>query len=60
MSFAFWFKGLRGAMAFGLAIRNTLSTARQLMLSATSVIVIVSVFICGGSTSQVLAWLEIK
>ncbi|CAG0913934.1 unnamed protein product [Notodromas monacha] len=55
-----FFSGLRGAIAFALSIRNTLSTARQLMLSATSVIVIASVFICGGSTSQMLVWLNIK
>merc|ERR1712106_526290 len=44
------FSGLRGAIAFALAIRNTLSEGRQMILSTTLVIVIVTVIINGGST----------
>ncbi|UYV66030.1 Nhe3 [Cordylochernes scorpioides] len=51
--------GLRGAIAFALAIRNTVSESRQLILTTTSVIVIVTVVLCGGFTTQVLAWLGI-
>lgn len=51
--------GLRGAMAFALAIRNTLTEQRHLMLTTTSVIAIVTVFICGGLATQLLAWLGI-
>ncbi|GAB6027994.1 solute carrier 9, sub A, variant 3 [Chamberlinius hualienensis] len=54
-----FFSGLRGAMAFALAIRNTLSVARQTMLTTTSIIVMVTVIICGGLTTQLLSWLGI-
>lgn len=40
--------GLRGAIAFALAIRNTLTDARQMILTATLVIVMVTVVVCGG------------
>jgi sodium/hydrogen exchanger-like protein 6/7 len=54
------FSGLRGAMAFALAIRNTSTEARQTILSATLVIVISTVILCGGFTTQVLQWLRIS
>uniref|UniRef100_A0A1Z5L5J2 Semaphorin-1A n=1 Tax=Ornithodoros moubata TaxID=6938 RepID=A0A1Z5L5J2_ORNMO len=54
-----FFSGLRGAMAFALAIRNTLSEQRHLMLTTTSLIVMVTVIVCGGFTTQLLAWLNI-
>ncbi|PRD26453.1 UNVERIFIED_CONTAM: Sodium/hydrogen exchanger 7 [Trichonephila clavipes] len=46
-------------MAFALAIRNTLSDQRHLMLTTTSVIAIVTVIVCGGLSTQLLAWLGI-
>lgn len=49
-----FFSGLRGAIAFALAIRNTVSDARQTLLTTSSVIVIVTVIVCGGSTLQLL------
>ena len=53
------FSGLRGAMAFALAIRNTSTQARRLILTTTSIIVIVSVIACGGTTNKVIQWLGI-
>ncbi|XP_037076021.1 sodium/hydrogen exchanger 7-like isoform X3 [Pollicipes pollicipes] len=50
--------GLRGAIAFALAIRNTYSVGRQTILTATSIIVAVTV-IYGGLTTQLLLWLGI-
>ncbi|XP_075225926.1 na[+]/H[+] hydrogen exchanger 3 isoform X2 [Lycorma delicatula] len=54
-----FFAGLRGAMSFALAIRNTVSEARQAMLTTTSLIVIATVIIQGGSTMQLLTWFKI-
>ncbi len=51
--------GLRGAIAFALAIRNTLSEARQMIFTATLVIVMVTVVLCGGGTMTLLTWLGI-
>lgn len=50
--------GLRGAIAFALAIRNTYSVGRQTILTATSIIVAVTV-VYGGLTTQLLLWLGI-
>jgi len=54
------YQGLRGAMAFALAMRNTSTKARQTILSATLIIVIVTVIFCGGFTTLVLQWLKIR
>ncbi|KAF5303763.1 hypothetical protein FQA39_LY09836 [Lamprigera yunnana] len=51
--------GLRGAMSFALAIRNTVSEARQAMLTTTSLIVIVTVIIQGGASMNLLRWFKI-
>lgn len=51
--------GLRGAMSFALAIRNTVSEARQTMLTTTSLIVIITVIIQGGAAINLLNWLKI-
>lgn len=53
------FLGLRGAMSFALAIRNTVSEARQTMLTATSLIVIITVIIQGGAAINLLHWFKI-
>jgi len=46
-------------MSFALAIRNTVSDARQTMLTATSLIVIFTVVIQGGAANFLLNWLKI-
>ena len=69
------FSGLRGAIAFALAIRNTVgglktilapqlftrqvNESRQMILSTTLLIVIVTVIVNGGSTMSVLSWLGV-
>merc|ERR1719427_427139 len=53
------FSGLRGAIAFALAIRNTINDSRQMILSTTLLIVILTVIVNGGSTMTVLNWLGI-
>ncbi|XP_026319606.1 sodium/hydrogen exchanger 7 isoform X3 [Hyposmocoma kahamanoa] len=54
-----FFAGLRGAMSFALAIRNTVSEARQAMLTTTSLIVIATVILQGGAATHALAYLRI-
>ena len=54
------FAGLRGAIAFALAIRNTQEETRQLIFTTTLVIVMVTVFVCGGFSTLVLQLLRIK
>ncbi|PAA84609.1 hypothetical protein BOX15_Mlig030381g2 [Macrostomum lignano] len=54
------FSGLRGAIAFALAIRNTSSSVRKMMLSTTLLIVIATVLLCGSLTTQMLQWLRIR
>ncbi|XP_049560777.1 sodium/hydrogen exchanger 7 isoform X3 [Orcinus orca] len=54
------FSGLRGAMAFALAIRDTASYARQTMFTTTLLIVFFTVWIIGGGTTPMLSWLNIR
>ena len=53
------FSGLRGAIAFALAIRNTITESRQMILSTTLLIVISTVIINGGCSMAVLKYLGI-
>lgn len=55
-----FYTGLRGAIAFALAIRNTSTEPRQIMVSATMMIVIVTVILGGGLTTPMLGWLQIR
>ncbi|GFO48947.1 sodium/hydrogen exchanger [Plakobranchus ocellatus] len=54
------FSGLRGAIAFALAIRETDTESRQMMASATMSIVLATVILCGGFTTPMLQWLQIR
>ncbi|KAJ6653780.1 hypothetical protein lerEdw1_008710 [Lerista edwardsae] len=54
------FTGLRGAMAFALAIRDTATYARQMMFSTTLLIVFFTVWVFGGGTTAMLSCLHIR
>ena len=54
-----WFSGLRGAMAFALAMQNTMTDSRQMFLTTTSLITIITVIFCGGLTAPLLTMLRI-
>jgi len=54
-----WFAGLRGALSFALAIKNTLTESRQIFLTTTSLIAIFTVIFCGGLTTPLLGLLKI-
>ncbi|KHJ99893.1 hypothetical protein OESDEN_00078 [Oesophagostomum dentatum] len=54
------FAGLRGAMAFALADRNTATDNRQVICSTTAAVVMVTVFFNGGMTSWMIDYLGIK
>uniref|UniRef100_A0A8C8SKS7 Sodium/hydrogen exchanger n=1 Tax=Pelusios castaneus TaxID=367368 RepID=A0A8C8SKS7_9SAUR len=50
------FAGLRGAMAFALAIRDTATYPRQMMFSTTLLIVFFTVWVFGGGTTAMLSY----
>ncbi|TFK15352.1 Sodium/hydrogen exchanger 6 [Platysternon megacephalum] len=54
------FAGLRGAMAFALAIRDTATYARQMMFSTTLLIVFFTVWVFGGGTTAMLSCLHVR
>ncbi|MCP9265195.1 Sodium/hydrogen exchanger [Dirofilaria immitis] len=54
------FAGLRGAIAFALAYRNTSTDNRQIMATTTSMVVIVTVLFNGGLTSWFTEYLGIR
>ena len=51
--------GLRGAIAFGLSVNLTLTPSRNIIRTTTQIIILVTVIISGGSTVNVLKWLNI-
>ena len=55
-----WFAGLRGAMAFALAMRNTVTEVRQLFFTTTCVVTISTVIFNGGLTIPILTFLEVS
>ncbi|XP_078514348.1 sodium/hydrogen exchanger 7 isoform X2 [Lissotriton helveticus] len=54
------FSGLRGAMAFALAIRDTATYPHQMMFTTTLLIVFFTVWLVGGGTTPMLSWLNIR
>ncbi|XP_012691234.1 sodium/hydrogen exchanger 6b [Clupea harengus] len=54
------FSGLRGAMAFALAIRDTSTYARRMTFSSTLLIVFFTVWVCGGGTTPMLSFMNIR
>ncbi|XP_070609468.1 sodium/hydrogen exchanger 9 isoform X2 [Erythrolamprus reginae] len=54
------FSGLRGAIAFALAIQDTESQPKQIMFTTTLLIVFFTVWVFGGGTTSMLAWLQIR
>uniref|UniRef100_A0A8P0PL50 Sodium/hydrogen exchanger n=1 Tax=Canis lupus familiaris TaxID=9615 RepID=A0A8P0PL50_CANLF len=54
------FSGLRGAIAFALAIRDTESQPKQMMFTTTLLLVFFTVWVFGGGTTPMLTWLQIS
>ncbi|XP_040422622.1 sodium/hydrogen exchanger 9 isoform X1 [Cygnus olor] len=54
------FSGLRGAIAFALAIRDTGSQPKQMMFTTALLIVFFTVWVFGGGTTPMLTWLQIR
>ncbi|XP_053315215.1 sodium/hydrogen exchanger 9 [Spea bombifrons] len=54
------FSGLRGAIAFALAIRDTDSQPKQMMFTTTLLVVFFTVWVFGGGTTPMLTWLHIR
>ena len=60
LPFLSYYSGLRGAVSFALAIRNTGSDQLKIIFSTTLIIVITTVILFGGLTTQMLEWLKIR
>ncbi|XP_010293462.1 PREDICTED: sodium/hydrogen exchanger 9, partial [Phaethon lepturus] len=54
------FSGLRGAIAFALAIQDTESQPKQMMFTTALLIVFFTVWVFGGGTTPMLTWLQIR
>ncbi|NXL58187.1 SL9A9 protein, partial [Chordeiles acutipennis] len=54
------FSGLRGAIAFALAIRDTESQPKQMVFTTALLIVFFTVWVFGGGTTPMLTWLQIR
>lgn len=59
-SFLSVFSGLRGAIAFALAIRETESQPKQMMFTTALLVVFFTVWVFGGGTTPMLTWLQIR
>jgi len=54
------FSGLRGAIAFALALRSASSPERYVIMTTTAIIVMLTVILCGGTTTAMLSYLNIR
>ncbi len=54
-----WFSGLRGAMAFALAVQNTVSPARSMFFTTTCIMAITTVIVVGSLTTPALSLLQV-
>jgi len=54
------FAGLRGAIAFTLAIRETCTPVEHMVFSTTLLIVFITVWLLGGGTTAMLTFLNIR
>ncbi|XP_071778497.2 sodium/hydrogen exchanger 9-like [Centroberyx gerrardi] len=54
------FAGLRGAVAFALAVRDTSTEVRRTILTTTLLLVGVTIWLLGSATGPVLRWLDIR
>jgi len=59
MQIVMWFAGLRGAIAFALALSMT-TPSRSVIVTTTLVVVFFTTFVCGGLTERLLTVLELK
>lgn len=58
--FVIWFSGLRGAIAFALVLLLPEIPHKEMLVTSTLVIVVITTFLIGGSTKYVLSGLNIK
>ncbi|KAF0990110.1 hypothetical protein HZS_6401, partial [Henneguya salminicola] len=55
-----FFAGLKGAISFALAFEDTSTEIRQLMLTCTVVLVLITVLLFGGSIAKLVSYLKIS
>ena len=59
--FVLWHAGLRGAIAFSIALHFPDTTGlRSTVIDVTSMVILLSVFGLGGTTNKVLTWCKIQ
>jgi sodium/hydrogen exchanger-like protein 6/7 len=55
-----WFSGLRGAMAFALAVQNTVTPERRMFFTTTCLISIITVIVLGGLTVPMISFFKVR
>lgn len=59
MQVVMWFAGLRGAIAFALALIFPIAH-RPVVVTTTLAVVLVTTFVCGGLTEPLVSYLGMK